>query len=76
MNQVARNTQLRVAQLSRDCGSPAAREGMSADDLYKHLTGEGCPAWVADAMVEAACNDDFRFVKNQVERHVPGWVRT
>lgn len=73
---MTRAAQLQVAQRRYDNASPAPRVGMSADDLYQHLTGEGCPAWVADAMVEAACNDDFRFVKNQVERHVPGWVRT
>lgn len=71
-----RAAQLQVAQRNYDSASPAARDGMSAEDLYEHLTGEGCPAWVADAMVEAACNRDFRFVQNQVERHVPGWVRT
>lgn len=43
--------------------------------LQDHLLGEGVPAWLADAVVEVACNDDMAYLKTQIERHVPGWVR-
>lgn len=47
---------------------------MDADELYNLLIDAGTPAWVADAFVEAACNDGLEFLKTQTEKHT-SWKR-
>lgn len=51
------------------------KEPMSADELYHQFWHQGCPAWLADAVTDAVCNNDLPFLIKQVERHVPGWTK-
>lgn len=51
---------------------------MDAQELYDALMSQGAPAWLADAVVETVTNvtGNSVYLSLQVNRHVPGWVRS
>lgn len=51
-------------------------EPLDADGLHQELkVAIQCDMadWLIDAVVEAVCNDDLKFLQNQIVKHTPGW---